>query len=107
MSGTSIIDEYKKAQEIWKQEMSRIKGKTHKSDFNSFACYASVEDFQAFQDIPSHIERHEATSTGGHEGMTTQSSEHDSPINLAQDVDEVPPNLNVRPIGRKTAKEAN
>ncbi|KAL6185665.1 hypothetical protein ACLB2K_041795 [Fragaria x ananassa] len=48
-----------------------------------------------------------ATSMGGNEGMSTQPSCDESPINVEKDVDEVAPDPNVQPIGRKVAKEAH
>ena len=91
--------------------MTRIKGKKQKSEFKAQDCYAVVEGFQMFQDIPSNMEMHESPLTGADcEKIASQSTQHeevDEPsINLAQNSDEVPPNPNVRPIERKATKEA-
>lgn len=94
--------------------MTRIKGNKQKSELKAQDCYAVVEGFQMFQDIPSNMEMHESPLTGADcedcERMASQSTQHEevdeSPINMAQESDEVPPKPNVRLIGRKATKEA-
>ncbi|KAL6185606.1 hypothetical protein ACLB2K_041737 [Fragaria x ananassa] len=81
--------------------------KTQKANFSSFDCYEVVQGFQAFHDIPTPTEISAVTSMGGNEGMSTQTSCDESPINLEKNVDEVAPDPNVQPIGRKAAKEAH
>ncbi|KAL6126522.1 hypothetical protein ACLB2K_074570 [Fragaria x ananassa] len=75
--------------------------------FSSFDCCEVVQGFQAFHDIPSPTEMSVATLIGGNEGMSTQPSCDESPINLEKDVDEAAPDPNVRPIERKATKEAH
>ncbi|XP_062014193.1 uncharacterized protein LOC133730657 [Rosa rugosa] len=106
-SGSNAVDEQDEAQKLWHNGMKK-KGKTKRHLFQSFDSYAVVEGFAHFKDIPSHTSR--GTSNVGSQHTHTQPIAENSPINLDMDVDEViageTANPNVRPQGRKAAKEA-
>ncbi|KAM5585805.1 hypothetical protein ABKV19_004957 [Rosa sericea] len=107
-SGSNAVDERDEAHKLWHAGMKRKTGKAKKYNFNSFDSYAIVEGFAQFKDIPSHTSG--GTSNVGSHHQDTQPIAENSPINLDMDVDEViareTADPNVRPQGRKAAKEA-
>ena len=74
--------------------------------FSYFEQYKVVEGFSQFVDIPTNMASSGGTTTGGSEGIHTQSSPINSQVNLDNDGDEIAEDVDVRPPGRKAAKEA-
>ncbi|XP_062021052.1 uncharacterized protein LOC133737533 [Rosa rugosa] len=107
-SGSNAVDEQDEAHKLWHVGMKRKTGKAKRHNFQSFDSYVVVEGFAQFKDIPSHTSG--GTSNVGSHPQHTQPIAENSPINLDMDVDEViageTADPNVRPQGRKAAKEA-
>ncbi|PRQ22845.1 putative transcription factor MYB family [Rosa chinensis] len=107
-SGSNAVDEQDEAHKLWHAGMKRKTGKDKRHNFQSFDSYVAVEGFAQFKDIPSHTSG--GTSNEANQHMRTQPIAENSPINLDMDVDEViageTADPNVRPQGRKAAKEA-